>query len=1613
MNTGDESLLHRLVERAARRWPDARAVVTTSRTLTYAELDRLANATAARLHHLGVERDELVGVAMRKGWEQVVAVLAVLKAGAAYLPIDPDLPPARFRGLAARGECRCVLTQDWLTVPDLDGVHVLAVTDEQVVAAPAGTSTQADLAYVLFTSGSTGEPKGVMLEHAGVVNTVLDLDERFDVGPGDAVLGLSALSFDMSVYDIFGMLAAGAAVVLPDPEGALDPGHWVELMHANGVTVWNTVPALLAMLVSWLEETAGAAPSPVRLAFLGGDWIPLDLPDRARVYFPDLTMVNIGGATEASICSVFHVVDHVDPEWTSIPYGRPLTGQGCLVLDDGLRPATEGELFITGRGVARGYWRAPELTAASFVTHPVSGERMYRTGDRGRLMADGAIEFLGRADHQVKVRGFRVELGEVEAVLRSCTAVGDAVVVATGPAQSLTGLTAFLTPRPGARPVAEVVLAEARELLPRYMVPDAVRLLDAFPLTGNGKVDRAALAAQAGAGHADGEPPRPGLERRVAEVLCDLLAGPIPSRTASFFELGGNSLVAAQFVARLRRLCHTDIPMTLPFTHPTVAAMAAFLSTQDKPAQAAIRHDPARATPAPVSFGQEQVWFLDRLADGNRAYHFQCDVRFHGGLRPELLRAALTEVVARHEILRTTFEEIDGSVVQIVHDPVAVPLPVEDLRRAPARLTDRIAAELGRSFDLRRGPLVRWRLYRVADEEWVLLHTEHHLVHDGWSLAVLWREIEEHYVAAAGGTEASLPRPLIQFGDFAVWQRDRYAAGRREEVLSYWRRRLAGVRPFDLLVAGPRPPRQTFDGSALRVSLSTDLYARLREFSAAEGTSLFATMFAAFTVLMHRYSGADDLCVGSWMANREREETEGLIGMLVNMVALRTTVTDDLSFRELLGAVRGTVVEALEHQDAPFNDVVRELAPDRDPSRNPLVQTCFSFHDSPMPALRWPGVHGVLTERNNGSAKFDLNVVVIPRAEQRRAGELSDGDHLTLMWEYNTDLLTEGTATVMADHFQQLLAAAVATPDEPVGELSMLTETDRHALTALTAPAPPHGEDVPRLFARQVATRPDAVAVESDDATLTFAELDAAARALACRLVEAGVGVGDRVGVCVRRTHRLPVALLGVLLSGAAYVPLDHRHPAARHELMLADADVRLVVTEPELAGAFAPRPVVPVEGAAPRTALPESPELAYVLYTSGTTGTPKGVRVPHTALANLLLAMRDLTGTTSADTLLAVTTTAFDIAALEIFLPLVTGARLVVAPEETVADGVRLAAMLTERAATVMQATPTTWRMVVESGWRADGRFVALCGGEAMPPDLAGALADRASDCWNLYGPTETTIWSTAYRVRGHEAVVPIGRPLRGTVLRVLDAAGRPVAVGLPGELHVGGVGLALGYTSESSTRERFVASPDGRYYRTGDLVRLRPDGELEFLRRGDRQLKLRGYRIEPGEIEHVLRGCAGVRDCAVELRGDPARLVGYVVGDGFSADAARAHLATRLPGYMVPPVFVPLAALPLSANGKLDRAALPDPAPSGPRDAGNRDENALESRLAAVWAQVLRCDEVGLDDDFFSLGGHSLLALRLISLIHRELNVPADLDLVFEHPTVREQAAALGARP
>ncbi|MEA2563044.1 MAG: hypothetical protein QOH06_4548 [Acidobacteriota bacterium] len=1656
--------VHRLFQEQAARTPDAAAIVSAEGTLTYRDLERASRGLAARLRGVGVGPESIVGLCAERSPEMVVGMLAIAEAGGAYLPLDPAYPADRLAYMLEDSGARVLLTQERLLgrLP-VHGAEVVLLDAQMDDVQPLSEDVEMGrLAYVIYTSGSTGRPKGVLVPHATLAHYVEGAAQAFGIVPKDRVLQFASISFDTSGEEIYPCLTRGATLVLRDDEMVASLERFAREVGNLGVTVLDLPTAYWHEIVAEMEQGL-ELPASLRLVILGGEQAQRDRLDSWRERVGDrIRLLNTYGPTETTIVTTRRELAAADFSG-DVPIGRPIedarayvAGPAQELLPEGL----EGELLIGGLGVTRGYLGRPELTAERFVPDAYSrepGARLYRTGDLVRLLPGGDIQFRGRTDNQVKVRGYRIELGEIEAALRAVATVRDAVVVAQEARGGGKRLVAWVVPEEGNAPTVGELRSALQEALPEYMMPSVFSFLDELPRTPSGKVDRRAVArmeadeVRADLG-IDFAAPRNHVEEMLVGIWADLLGVERVGIHDDFFQLGGHSLLVAKLASRVRQSFHVELPMVEVFKKPTVADLAEAVVRAEKagdvPELPPIRRAP-RDRPIPLSFPQERVWFLDQLSvGGNIAYNFNVTIWFRGPLDVDALHRTLEEIVRRHEVLRTSFPAVDGRPVQVIMPAGPIALPVIDLRGVPAEerraVSERLVAEAMQTpFDVTKPPLIRWTLLQLEDEVHELIQIEYHFVHDGWSFAVMLREIKAIYAAFKAGEPSPLPELPVQYADFAAWQRGWMEGEAMDHMLDYWRKKLAGSpTALELPTDRPRPIRPSFAGEMRLLRIEPELYQELRTFSRQQGFTLFMTMLSAYYAMLYRYTGQEDILVGTTNANRRLSEIDGMIGMVVNSLVLRGELAGDPTFSELLDRVREMSIETQLYQDMPLERLVQELRPERQISRNPLFQVMFHFHDASVPDLDFAGLKCSFLVRGNRTAKVDLNVIVIPRAEQRIGlGSASAEDlHALLHWEYNTDLFDAVTMERMVGCYLTILAAAARNPELRLSELPLLTPEEKAAVVAAgndtSAEVP--SRLVSQLVEESAARRPGAVAVSMEEETLTYGELNAQANRLAHRLRRLGVGPEERVAVCLERSPALVTALLGVLKSGGAYIPLDPSYPADRLAWVLEDSRAAVLLTQSSLV------PTLPAHGA--RTlvvesdlagenvddpvalAMPENP--AYVIYTSGSTGRPKGVIVRQGAVVNFLASMAQRPGVGQDDILLAVTTISFDIAVLELFLPLSVGGRVALVDRETVVDGARLVERIERSGATVMQATPATWRLLLETGWQGQPGLKVLCGGEALPPDLARELLGRVGSLWNVYGPTETTVWSSVHQVAPEDPEsgrpVPLGGPIANTEIYLLDRFERglePMPDGVPGELYIGGEGLARGYfgrpdlTAERFVPHRFSSRPGARLYRTGDLVRRRPrDGALEFLGRADFQVKIRGFRIELGEVETVLSTYPGIRDCVAVVREDrpgDRRLVAYLVAEDETPRPRelRAFLVQRLPEYMVPSDFVALERLPLTPSGKVDRRALPSLDPARVEDEVEyvAPRTPAEEVLAGIWAEVLGVERVGVSDDFFNLGGHSLSAARVLSRVRNAFSIELPLSLMFDKRTLEGMASAV----
>jgi amino acid adenylation domain-containing protein len=1307
-----------------------------------------------------------------------------------------------------------------------------------------------------------------------------------------------------------------------------------------------------------------------------------------------------------------------------------------------------GDLYIGGAGLARGYFKSPALTAEKFIPNPfpiAPGERLCKTGDLARHLPDGQIDFVGRNDQQVKLRGFRIELGDIEAALVKHPSVQESVVILREDQPDEARLVAYVVLKALPRITGGDLRDYLKTKLPDYMVPAFFVEMLTLPMTPNGKINRRALPAPDPI-RADVEEafvaPRNPLEEIVAGVWARLLGLERVGIYDELFELGAHSLMVTRAAARLRDHFNVELPLRCFFDSPTVAHLAEALETTLQRGRHVdlkpIKPVP-RAFDLPLSFAQERVLFLQQLYGANKAYNAQVSVCFKGKLDVEALERSLSEMVHRHEILRTTFPRKEGQAIQFIHQAEPIKLPVIDLGSLPSearknQLQELMREEMNRTFDLDKLPLIRWTLFRLAPKEHLLLQVEHHFLHDGWSFSVLLRELLQIYKAFSNGLPSPLAEPTIQFADFAVWQREFMLEQTAQTQLAYWKRKLGDApNVLPLLTDFPRPAVPSFRGKALRIELPAGLSLSLKELSHRTGCTLYMTMFAAFLTFLHRYTNQEDFCVGAGLANRRWKETEGLLGMIINTVALRADLSGNPSFEELLHKVREVTVDAYANQDIPFDRVIEAIQPERSLSYSPLYQVTFSFHDAPIVAVELPGLNvNIMEALSNESAKFDLNVVVIPDAGQPyRRNRETEGSGMIMIWEYSTDLFCEDTIARLTTHYQNLLAAIVSDPRQRISELPLLSGPEHQQLVSEwneTGRAFPRERCLHELFSAQVEQTPYALAIADDEQQWSYEELDRRSSQLAHHLRGLGIGPEARVGILLPRSCEFVLAVLAVVKAGGAYVPLDPQHPAERILFMLRDVGAAVVLTEENLAKDVMTsdasvvlldrhRAQFAAAAATPLKLDVATDNLAYIIYTSGSTGQPKGVAVTHSGLMNLVRWHQETYGVGSADRASQVASPSFDASVMEIWPCLTAGASLHVAPSAILAAPALLVSWLVKNEISISFLPTPLAEAVLEESWpeKCALRYL-LTGGDRLhavaPKRWPFALV-------NHYGPTENSVVTTICIVdaeRPNDLAPPIGRPIANTEVYVLDRALRPVPVGVEGELYLSGKGLARGYWQQPAlTAERFLPNPfskreGGRLYHTGDLVRYLPDGKLEFLGRIDSQVKLRGYRIELGEIEAELRRHAEVREAVVELkqheRGEP-RLVGYIVLNGDDGDksvmALRNYLHERLPEYMVPGAFVLLPELPLTPNGKVDRRALAELDDGAEvKQAFVAPRNKQEKIVADIWAEVLGLSKVGVEDNFFELGGHSLLATRILARVNSALQVEITLDSLFRGRTV-----------
>ncbi|MGQ5207111.1 plipastatin non-ribosomal peptide synthetase PpsC [Bacillus subtilis] len=1603
--------LHGLFERQAAVTPERLAIRFSGGSLTYAELDMYASRLAAHLAARGVTNESIVGVLSERSPDMLIAVLAVLKAGGAYLPLDPAYPKERLSYMLKDSGASLLLTQPGCSAPNFSGetleVDMTSLASEKAENHEFTPADGGSLAYVIYTSGSTGQPKGVAVEHRQAVSFLTGMQHQFPLSEDDIVMVKTSFSFDASVWQLFWWTLSGASAYLLPPGWEKDPALIVQAIHQENVTTAHFIPAMLNSFLDQAEMLALGDGTNLKRVFAGGEPLAPRTAARFASILPQVSLIHGYGPTEATVDAAFYVLDpERDRDRLRIPIGKPVPGARLYVLDPHLavQPSgVAGELYIAGAGVARGYLNRPALTEERFLEDPFyPGERMYKTGDVARWLPDGNVEFLGRTDDQVKIRGYRIEPGEIEAALRSIEGVREAAVtVRTDSGEP--ELCAYVE---GLQ--RNEVRAQLERLLPGYMVPAYMIEMEQWPVTPSGKLDRNALPAPGGAADAETyTAPRNVTEMKLSQLWEDVLKnGPVGIHD-NFFDRGGHSLKATALVSRISKEFDVQVPLKDVFAHPTVEGLAAVIREGTDSPYKAIKPAEKQET-YPVSSAQKRIYVLQQLEDGGTGYNMPAVLELEGKLNPERMDRAFKELIKRHESLRTSFEQdAGGDPVQRIHDEVPFTLQTTVLG---ARTEQEAAAAFIKPFDLSQAPLFRAQIVKVSDERHLLLVDMHHIISDGVSVNILIREFGELY------NNRKLPALRIQYKDYAVWQEGFKTGDAYKTQEEYWLKQLEGELPvLDLPADHARPPVRSFAGDKVSFTLDQEVAACLHKLARENGSTLYMVLLAAYTAFLSRLSGQEDIIVGSPIAGRPHKDLEPILGMFVNTLALRTRPEGGKPFVQYLQEVRETALEAFEHQDYPFEELVDKLELTRDMSRNPLFDVMFVLQNMDQESLELDELC-LKPAANNGhqTSKFDLTLY----AQEQPHGLL------TFQMEFSTDLYKKKTIEKWLQYFINMLLSIIKDNKAALGTINILNEDETHYLIHelnRTKIDYPRNETISRLFEMQAEQTPSAVAIVSDTQVFTYEDLNSWANQIASVLQIKGVGPDSVVALLTGRTPELIAGMLGILKAGGAYLPIASDLPVERIAYMLSDSGAALLLqsekTEKQLLDIECEQIIIEdiqKQGKTKNVDSSAGPHsLAYIIYTSGSTGKPKGVMIEQRSVIRLVKNSNYITFTPE-DRLLMTSSIGFDVGSFEIFGPLLNGAALHLSDQQTFLDSHQLKRYIEHQGITTIWLTSSLFNHLTEQNEQTFSQLKHLIiGGEALSPSHVNRIRNVCPEVsiWNGYGPTENTTFSTCLHIqKTYELSIPIGRPVGNSTAYILNQWGVLQPVGAVGELCVGGDGVARGYLGRPDlTKEKFVPhpfAPGDRLYRTGDLARWLPDGTIEYVGRIDDQVKVRGYRVELGEIESALRQIDGVKEAAVLARTAQTgskELFGYIsVKAGTNAEQVRSLLARSLPNYMIPAYIIEMETLPLTSNGKLNRKALPEPNFTS-KQTYDPPRNDLEDQLVLIWQEVLGIQRIGIEDSFFELGGDSIKALQVSARLGR-YGLSLQVSDLFRHPKIKD---------
>jgi amino acid adenylation domain-containing protein/non-ribosomal peptide synthase protein (TIGR01720 family) len=1609
--------IHQLFEAQVERTPDAVALVFGEECLTYRELNSKANQLAHYLQQLGVKPETTVGICLERSPEMLIGILGVLKAGGVYLPLDPAYPDERVRWILGDAQVGVMLTQRRRGAEEFGRVVCWEGDGEaialQSIENPISDVTAESLAYVIYTSGSTGKPKGVMIEQRSLTNLITALQQQLRICSRDSWLAITTIAFDIAALELFLPLIVGVRVILTPQTALVDPSQIAAIIEQQQITVMQATPATWRLLIA--HGWTGKADLKI---LCGGE--ALDKSLAQQLLSSGQEVWNLYGPTETTIWSAAQKLSHDQP----VTIGHPIANTQFYILDQHLQPlpiGVPGELYIGGAGVARGYLNRPELTAERFIGDwglgtgdwglgitPLS--TLYKTGDRARYLPDGTIEYLGRLDNQVKIRGFRIELGEVEEVLSRHPEVQAAIVVVTEDTTGDKRLVAYIVSQ---NPEITDLRQFLAKHLPDYMIPSQFITLDALPLTPNGKVDRRGLPKPQFKTSSQTIAPRTPTEELLLNIWQNILNLNSLGITDNFFTLGGHSLLVIRLVSQIQQVFGVDISLRQIFENTTIAELATLIDSSKLSLYSSIlvRESTDKIL---LSFAQQRLWMLAQIEPENPSYNVAAALRLTGDVNVDLLTQSLQEIIQRHEVLRTSFVNVDGQGIAIIATEINFHIPVVDLSFLPPSQQQQLVQQLAQEesqqpFNLEISPLLRAKLLYLNTQEYILLLTMHHIITDGWSINVFAQEMAGIYQAFSQGQPSPLQALKIQYADFAVWQRSQN--DKFNYQLEYWKQQLESAPELlELPTDYPRPAIQTFRGQRYSFTISEELTEKIKLLGQETHTTLFMVMFSALIILLHRYSQQEKIVIGSPVANRHYPGTEGLIGFFVNTFALLISLEDNPTVAELLPRVREMVLSAYSHQDVPFEQVVEGLELVRSLSHSPLFQVMLAVENAPTQPIEIPGLRWIPLEIDGGTAKFDITLMIV----ETDAG-------LQGKWEYNCDLFTETTIHRFTEHFQNILLGMTSEPSQKISDLPLMSGGELQQIINFgTSPINPITHCIQELFEQQVAKFGDEIAVICQQQKLTYSELNTKANQLAYHLKSLGVQPETSVGICSHRSLDFIIGILAILKAGGFYVPLDPTYPQERLAFLIEDAQIQVLLTQQQHIPQLPDLPIFcfdtdtanleqhPITNPVNYTT-PEN--LAYVMYTSGSTGVPKGVCIPHRGVVRLVKDC-NYVNLSADESILQAAPIAFDASTFEIWGALLNGSRLVIlsSQQPTLAE---IGQAITQHQITTLWLTAGLFHLMVDEHLESLKPVKQLiAGGDVLSVVHINKFLQTYPECRviNGYGPTENTTFTCCHIITDicEGNTVPIGRPINNTQVYILDKHLKPLPVGVPGELYIAGDGLARGYLNQPTlTAERFInqQSTVSTLYKTGDRARYRLDGTIEYLGRLDNQVKIRGFRIELGEIEAVLNQHPAVKECVVIAR--EKQLIAYFIASDNTPDNLREFLQQRLPDYLIPHFFVALETLPLTVNGKVDRQKLPAPEITSFLDV-TVPRTDIEAKLVEVWSSVLNLSQVSIYDNFFALGGDSILAIQLISKSN-QVGLQLTPKQLFQYQTIAELAAVV----